>query len=163
MDNSNKLNFINYRSLCNVIAIFGGMFAVVSALAPDTIAQLFNISRSGSSSVNWVNQDRTVWITLGSLSLLASWARFVVEVYAQKIFMKFFSVFFGAFAISNALHGIESGANVNSISIASIAGLLALSWFCWMNGRGVEPNTKKLASNQPISVISQEDSQKASG
>ena len=163
MDNSNKLNFINYRSLCNVIAIFGGMFAVVSALAPDTIAQLFNISRSGSSSANWVNQDRTVWITLGSLSLLASWARFVVEVYAQKIFMKFFSVFFGAFAISNALHGIESGANVNSISIASIAGLLALSWFCWMNGRGVEPNTKKLASNQAISVISQEDSQKASG
>ena len=163
MDNSNKLNFINYRSLCNVIAIFGGMFAVVSALAPDTIAQLFNISRSGSSSANWVNQDRTVWITLGSLSLLASWGRFVVEVYAQKIFMKFFSVFFGAFAISNALHGIESGANVNSISIASIAGLLALSWFCWMNGRGVEPNTKKLASNQPISVISQEDSQKASG
>tara|TARA_B100000131_G_scaffold92902_2_gene89759 strand:+ start:3286 stop:3777 length:492 start_codon:yes stop_codon:yes gene_type:complete len=163
MDNSNKLNFVNYRSLCNVIAIFGGMFAVVSALAPDTIAQLFNISRSGSSSANWVNQDRTVWITLGSLSLLASWARFVVEVYAQKIFMKFFSVFFGAFAISNALHGIESGANVNSISIASIAGLLALSWFCWMNGRGVEPNTKKLASNQPISVISQEDSQKASG
>ena len=163
MDNSNKLNFINYRSLCNVIAIFGGMFAVVSALAPDTIAQLFNISRSGSSSANWVNQDRTVWITLGSLSLLASWARFVVEVYAQKIFMKFFSVFFGAFAISNALHGIESGANINSISIASIAGLLALSWFCWMNGRGVEPNTKKLASNQPISVISQEDSQKASG
>ena len=163
MDNSNKLNFVNYRSLCNVIAIFGGMFAVVSALAPDTIAQLFNISRSGSSSVNWVNQDRTVWITLGSLSLLASWGRFVVEVYAQKIFMKFFSVFFGAFAISNALHGIESGANVNSISIASIAGLLALSWFCWMNGRGVEPNTKKLASNQPISVISQEDSQKASG
>jgi len=163
MDNSNKLNFINYRSLCNVIAIFGGMFAVVSALAPDTIAQLFNISRSGSSSANWVNQDRTVWITLGSLSLLASWARFVVEVYAQKIFMKFFSVFFGAFAISNALHGIESGANVNSISIASIAGLLALSWFCWMNGRGVEPNTKQLASNQPISVIPQEDSQKASG
>ena len=163
MDNSNKLNFVNYRSLCNVIAIFGGMFAVVSALAPDTIAQLFNISRSGSSSANWVNQDRTVWITLGSLSLLASWGRFVVEVYAQKIFMKFFSVFFGAFAISNALHGIESGANVNSISIASIAGLLALSWFCWMNGRGVEPNTKKLASNQPISVISQEDSQKASG
>ena len=163
MDNSNKLNFVNYRSLCNVIAIFGGMFAVVSALAPDTIAQLFNISRSGLSSANWVNQDRTVWITLGSLSLLASWGRFVVEVYAQKIFMKFFSVFFGAFAISNALHGIESGANVNSISIASIAGLLALSWFCWMNGRGVEPNTKKLASNQPISVISQEDSQKASG
>ena len=163
MNNSSKLNFIDYKSLCNVIAIFGGMFAVVSALAPDTIAQLFNISRTGSSNANWVNQDRTVWITLGSLSLLASWARFVVEVYAQKIFMKFFSVFFGAFAISNALHGIESGANVNSISIASIGGLLALSWFCWMNGRGVEPNTKKLASNQPISVISQEDSQKASG
>ena len=97
MNNSSKLNFIDYKSLCNVIAIFGGMFAVVSALAPDTIAQLFNISRSGSSNANWVNQDRTVWITLGSLSLLASWARFVVEVYAQKIFMKFFSVFFGAF------------------------------------------------------------------
>ena len=163
MDNSNKLNFINYRSLCNVIAIFGGMFAVVSALAPDTIAQLFNISRSGSSSANWVNQDRTVWITLGSLALLASWARFVVEVYAQKILMKFFSVFFGAFAVSNTLHGIESGAIVNSISIASIAGLLTLSWFCWINGRGVEPNTKKLTTNQPISVISQEDSQQASG
>ena len=77
--------------------------------------------------------------------------------------MKFFSVFFGAFAVSNTLHGIETNAIIDSVSIASISGLIALSWFCWVNGRGVEPNTKKLSANQQISVIASEENQKASG
>ena len=163
MNNSKAFNFVNYKSICSAIAIFGGIFTVVSALAPDTVSQLFNISNSSSSTANWVSGGRTTWITVGSLALLASWGRFIDEIYAQKILMKFFSVFFGAFAISNTLNGIETGALIHSISIASIAGLGLVSWFCWVNGKGVEPNTKKLASNQKISVLPSEENQKDTG
>tara|TARA_B100000586_G_C20064149_1_gene407678 strand:- start:336 stop:827 length:492 start_codon:yes stop_codon:yes gene_type:complete len=163
MNNLKALNFINYKSICNAVAIFGGIFAVVSALAPDTLSQLFNISSNSPESANWVSGSRTTWITVGSLALLASWGRFIDEVYAQKVLMKFFSVFFGAFAISNALNGIESGAVIHSVSIASIAGLSVISWLCWANGRGVEPNTKKLSSNQTISVLPSEEEKKVTG
>lgn len=163
MNNSKAFNFVNYKSICNAIAIFGGIFAVVSALAPDTLAQLFNISNSSPETANWVSGDRTTWITVGSLALLASWGRFIDEVYAQKILMKFFSVFFGAFAISNTLNGIETGAVIHSVSMASIAGLAAISWFCWMNGRGVEPNTKKLSSSQTISVLPSDENKQETG
>ena len=77
--------------------------------------------------------------------------------------MNFYSVFFGAFAISNTLNGIETGAVIHSISLASIAGLSTLSWFCWINGKGVEPNTEKPGANQIISVLPSEESQQASG
>ena len=163
MNNQRILNFVNYKSLCNSIAIFGAIFAVVSALAPDTLANLFNTSNSNIVAANWVSEGRVTWITVASLSLLASWGRFIEEAYAQKVLMKFFSVIFGAFAISNILNGIETGAIAHSISSASIAGLVTLSWFCWINGRGVEPNTKKLSSDQKVSVFPTEESQKASG
>jgi hypothetical protein len=163
MNNTRIINFVNYKSLCNSVAILGAIFAVVSALAPDTLAKLFNISNNSSVASNWVNAGRITWITVGCLSLLASWGRFIEEIYAQKVLMKFFSVIFGAFAISNALNGIETGAVPHPISMGSIAGLVTLSWFCWVNGRGVEPNTKLLSSNQRVSVLPTEESQKASG
>jgi len=34
---------------------------------------------------------------------------------------------------------------------------------CWANGRGVEPNTKKLSSNQTISVLPSEEEKKVTG
>ena len=163
MNNTRIINFVNYKSLCNSIAIIGAIFAVVSALAPDTVAKLFNISNNSAVATNWVSGGRITWITVGSLSLLASWGRFIEEVYAQKVLMKFFSVIFGAFAISNALNGIETGAVVHSISLGSIAGLCTLSWFCWVNGKGVEPNIKQLSSNQKVSVLPTEENQQASG
>jgi len=163
MSNQRILNFVNFKSLCNSIAIFGAIFAVVSALAPDTLAQMFNMPNKTISSPNWVSEGRVTWITVGSISLLASWGRFIEEVYAQKVLMKFFSVIFGSFAISNILNGIEGSAVVHPISLASIAGLGVLSWFCWANGRGIEPNIKQLSANQKVSVFPTEESQKASG
>ena len=78
-------SILSYKALCNVIAILGGIFAVVSALAPDTISGLYDMTSKATESDNWVNAGRTSWIATGSVAFLASWARFVEEIYAQKI------------------------------------------------------------------------------
>ena len=162
--NITKLESIfSYKALCNVIAILGGIFAVVSALAPDTISGLYDMTSKATESDNWVNAGRTSWIATGSVAFLASWARFVEEIYAQKIIMKFFSFFMGAFALSNVLHGIEKTASLHPFSIGSLAALFLLSWFCWIMSRGVEPNTKSLGSSNKITVLPSDEDKEASG
>tara|TARA_B100001996_G_scaffold12503_1_gene10492 strand:+ start:1004 stop:1498 length:495 start_codon:yes stop_codon:yes gene_type:complete len=145
--------FSDYKTINNVIAILSGLVAIALVLAPSTIATIFNISYLSQGQGSWVNSSRVVWILCVSISLLSNWARFVDEIYAQKIIMRFYSVIFAGFALSNFLGGIESNVPVHSISIALIAVLIAMASMCWNNSRGIEPNTKAINSSKTVSLI----------
>jgi len=145
--------FSDYKTMNNVIAIFSGLVAVALVLAPATISTIFNISYLSQSQGSWINSSRVVWILCISISLLSNWARFVDEIYAQKIIMRFYSVMFVGFALSNFLGGIESNVPVQSTSLAFIAVLIAVASMCWNNSRGIEPNTKAINSSNTVSLI----------
>jgi len=145
--------FSDYKTINNVIAIFGGLVAVALVLAPATISTIFNISYLSQTQGSWINSSRIVWILCISISLLSNWARFVDEIYAQKIIMRFYSVMFAGFALSNFLGGIESNVPVQSTSLAFIAVLIAVASMCWSNSRGIEPNTKAINSSNTVSLI----------
>jgi len=145
--------FSDYKTMNNVIAIFSGLVAVALVLAPATISTIFNISYLSQSQGSWINSSRVVWILCISISLLSNWARFVDEIYAQKIIMRFYSVMFAGFALSNFLGGIESNVPVQSTSLAFIAVLIAVASMCWSNSRGIEPNTKAINSSNTVSLI----------
>ena len=145
--------FSDYKTMNNVIAIFSGLVAVALVLAPATISTIFNVSYLSQSQGSWINSSRVVWILCISISLLSNWARFVDEIYAQKIIMRFYSVMFAGFALSNFLGGIESNVPVQSTSLAFIAVLIAVASMCWNNSRGIEPNTKAINSSNTVSLI----------
>ena len=145
--------FSDYKTINNVIAIFSGFVAVALILAPATISTIFNINYLSQAQGSWINSSRVVWIMCISISLLSNWARFVDEVYAQKIIMRFYSILFAGFALSNLLGGIESNVPVQSVSLAFIAVLIAMAWMCWNNSRGIEPNTKAINSLNTVSLI----------
>ena len=145
--------FSDYKTMNNVIAIFSGLVAVALVLAPATISTIFNVSYLSQSQGSWINSSRVVWILCISISLLSNWARFVDEIYAQKIIMRFYSVMFVGFALSNFLGGIESNVPVQSTSLAFIAVLIAVASMCWNNSRGIEPNTKAVNSSNTVSLI----------
>ena len=148
---NNKIS--DYKTINNVIAISSGFVAVALILAPATISTIFNISYLSQTQGSWINSSRVVWIMCISISLLSNWARFVDEVYAQKIIMRFYSILFAGFALSNLLGGIESNVPVQSVSLAFIAVLIAMAWMCWNNSRGIEPNTKAINSLNTVSLI----------
>ena len=145
--------FSDYKTINNVIAIFSGLVAVALVLAPATISTIFNVSYLSQAQGSWINSSRVVWILCISISLLSNWARFVDEIYAQKIIMRFYSVMFAGFALSNFLGGIESNVPVQSTSIAFITVLIAVASMCWNNSRGIEPNTKAINSPNTVSLI----------
>jgi hypothetical protein len=145
--------FSDYKTINNVIAISSGLVAVALILAPATISTIFNISYLSQTQGSWINSSRIVWILCISISLLSNWARFVDEIYAQKIIMRFYSVMFAGFALSNFLGGIESNVPVQSTSLAFIAVLIAVASMCWSNSRGIEPNTKAINSSNTVSLI----------
>ncbi len=145
--------FSDYKTINNVIAIFSGFVAVALILAPATISTIFNVNYLSQAQGSWINSSRVVWIMCIAISLLSNWARFVDEVYAQKIIMRFYSIMFAGFALSNFLGGIESNVPVQSVSLAFIAVLTAMAWMCWNNSRGIEPNTKAINSLNTVSLI----------
>ncbi len=145
--------FSDYKTINNVIAIFSGLVAVALVLAPATISTIFNLNYLSQAQGSWINSSRVVWILCISISLLSNWARFVDEIYAQKIIMRFYSIMFSGFAVSNFLGGIESNVPVQSTSIAFIAVLIAVASMCWNNSRGIEPNTKAINSSNTVSLI----------
>jgi len=145
--------FSDYKTMNNVIAIFSGLVAVALVLAPATISTIFNISYLSQSQGSWINSSRVVWILCISISLLSNWARFVDEIYAQKIIMRFYSVMFAGFALSNFLGGVESSVPVQSASMAFISVLIVMALMCWSNSRGIEPNTKAINSSNTVSLI----------
>ena len=148
---NNKIS--DYKTINNVIAIVTGFIAITLVIAPSTISTVFNISYLSQAQGSWINSSRVVWILCVSISLLSNWARFVDEIYAQKIIMRFYSVMFAGFALSNFLGGIESNVPVQSTSIAFIAVLIAVATMCWNNSRGIEPNTKAINSSNTVSLI----------
>ena len=81
--------FSDYKTINNVIIIFSAFVAVALVLAPATISTIFNISYLSQAQGSWINSSRVVWILCISISLLSNWARFVDEIYAQKIIMRF--------------------------------------------------------------------------
>ena len=145
--------FSDYKTINNVIAIFSGLIAVALILAPATISTIFNISYLSQAQGSWINSSRVVWILCISISLLSNWARFVDEIYAQKIIMRFYSVMFAGFALSNFLGGVESSVPVQSASMAFISVLIVMALMCWSNSRGIEPNTKAINSSNTVSLI----------
>ena len=145
--------FSDYKTVNNVIAIFSGLVAVGLVLAPATISTIFNVSYLSQAQGSWINSSRVVWILCISISLLSNWARFVDEIYAQKIIMRFYSIIFAGFALSNFLGGIESNVPVHSVSMALIVVLTAMAMMCWNNSRGIEPNTKAINSSNTVSLI----------
>ena len=148
---NNKIT--DYKTINNVIAIFSGLVGVALVLAPATISSVFNISYLSQAQGSWINSSRVVWILCISISLLSNWARFIDEIYAQKIIMRFYSIMFAGFALSNFLGGIESNVPVQSTSLAFIAVLIAVASMCWNNSRGIEPNTKAVNSSNTVSLI----------
>ena len=121
------------------------------------IRDRFNITYLSQDVGSWVNSSRVVWILCISISLLSSWARYIEEIYAQKIIMRFYSVMFTGFALSNFLGGVESNVPVHSVSVAFITVLASVGWMCWNNSRGIEPNTKAINSSNTVSLINNSD------
>ena len=113
------------------------------------------------STGSWFNSSRVVWITSLSITLLALWARYIEEVYAQKILLKFYSFFIGSLAISNFFGGIENTVSNHPLSIGLIGVMIVLSSICWIQSRGVVPNIKMLNSESNISIINTEESRRA--
>ena len=149
--------FTDYKTINTVIAIVGGLIAIGLAIAPSTVSVIFNITYLSQDFGSWVNSSRVVWILCISISLLSSWARYIEEIYAQKIIMRFYSVMFTGFALSNFLGGVESNVPVHSVSVAFIAVLASVGWMCWNNSRGIEPNTKAINSSNTVSLINNSD------
>tara|TARA_B100001029_G_scaffold91956_1_gene75361 strand:- start:2740 stop:3234 length:495 start_codon:yes stop_codon:yes gene_type:complete len=149
--------FTDYKTINTVIAIFGGLIAIALAIAPSTVSVIFNITYLSQDLGSWVNSSRVVWILCISISLLSSWARYIEEIYAQKIIMRFYSVMFTGFALSNFLGGVESNVPVHSVSVAFITVLASVGWMCWNNSRGIEPNTKAINSSNTVSLINNSD------
>ena len=147
----------DYKTINNVIAISSGFIAVGLVIAPSTISTIFNINYLTQSQGSWINSSRVVWIICVSISLLSNWARFIDEIYAQKIIMRFYSIMFSGFALSNLFGGIESSVSIHSLSLAFIAVLSVMAWMCWSNSRGIEPNTKAINSSNTVSLINNED------
>lgn len=152
--------FSDYKTINTVIAIVGGLIAIALAIAPFTVSNIFNITYLSQDVGSWVNSSRVVWILCISISLLSSWARYIEEIYAQKIIMRFYSVMFAGLALSNFLGGVESNVSVHSVSIAFIIVLAVVAWMCWNNSRGIEPNTKKINSLNSVSYINDLDEDK---
>ena len=148
---NNKIS--DYKTINNVIAITSGFIAIALVIAPATISTIFNVNYLTQSQGSWINSSRVVWIICISISLLSNWARFIDEIYAQKIIMRFYSVMFMGFAVSNLFGGIESNVPIHSLSLAFIAVLFAMAWMCWNNSRGIEPNTKAINSSNTVSLI----------
>ena len=152
--------FTDYKTINTVIAIVGGLTAITLAIAPFTVSNIFNITYLSQDVGSWVNSSRVVWILCISISLLSSWARYIEEIYAQKIIMRFYSLMFAGFALSNFLGGVESNVPVHSVSVAFIIVLAVVAWMCWNNSRGIEPNTKKINSLNSVSYINDLDEDK---
>jgi len=148
---NNKIS--DYKTINNVIAIVSGFIAIALVIAPSTISTIFNINYLNQSQGSWINSSRVVWIICISISLLSNWARFIDEIYAQKVVMRFYSVMFTGFAVSNLFGGIESNVPIHSLSLAFIAVLSAMAWMCWNNSRGIIPNTKAINSSNTVSLV----------
>ena len=69
---NNKIS--DYKTINNVIAIFSGLTAIILVLAPNTVANVFNVNYLSQADGSWINSTRVVAIVCVSLSLLASWA-----------------------------------------------------------------------------------------
>ena len=88
---------------------------------------------------------------------MALWARYVQEIYAQKILLKFYGFFIGALAISNFFGGIENNVQNHPLSIALFAVMIVLSSVCWIKSKGVVPNTKILNTESKFSILNSEE------
>ena len=88
MEKNTYLESINFMSINIVIAVLSGLITVVLALAPNTISGLLRLEYTIQSTGSWFNSSRIVWITSLSITLLALWARYIQEIYAQKILLK---------------------------------------------------------------------------
>ena len=152
--------FTDYKTINTVIAIVGGLISIALAIAPFTVSNIFNVTYLSQDVGSWVNSSRVVWILGISISLLSSWARYIEEIYSQKIIMRFYSLMFAGFALSNFLGGVESNVPVHSVSVAFIIVLAVVAWMCWNNSRGIEPNTKKINSLNSVSYINDLDEDK---
>jgi len=148
---NNKIS--DYKTINNVIAIVTGFIAITLVIAPSTISTIFNVNYLTQTQGSWINSSRVVWITCISISLLSNWARFIDEVYAQKVIMRFYSVMFTGFAVSNLFGGVESSVPIHSLSLAFIVVLSAMALMCWSNSRGIVPNTKAINSSNTVSLI----------
>lgn len=157
MEKNTYLESINFKSINVVIAILSGLITVVLALAPNTISGLLRLEYTIQSNGSWFNSSRIVWITSLSITLLALWARYIQEIYAQKILLKFYSFFIGSLAISNFFGGIENTVQNHPFSLGLLGVMIVLSSVCWMKSRGVVPNTKVLNSESKFSVLNSEE------
>ena len=157
MEKNTYLESINFMSINIVIAVISGLITVVLALAPNTISGLLRLEYTIQSTGSWFNSSRIVWITSLSITLLALWARYIQETYAQKILLKFYSFFIGSLAISNFFGGIENTVQNHPLSLGLLGVMIVLSSVCWMKSRGVVPNTKVLNSESKFSVLNSEE------
>jgi hypothetical protein len=157
MEKNTYLESINFMSINIVIAVLSGLITVVLALAPNTISGLLRLEYTIQSTGSWFNSSRIVWITSLSITLLALWARYIQEIYAQKILLKFYSFFIGSLAISNFFGGIENTVQNHPLSLGLLGVMVVLSSICWMKSRGVVPNTKVLNSESKFSVLNSEE------
>ena len=157
MEKNTYLDSINFKSINVVIASIAGLITIVLALAPNTISGLLKLEYVVQSTGSWFNSSRVVWITSLSITLLSLWARYIQEVYAQKILLKFYSFFIGALAVSNFFGGIENTVQNHPLSLAFLSVMIVLSFVCWMKSRGVVPNTKILNSESKFSVLNSEE------
>ena len=157
MGKNTYLESINFKSINVVIAMLSGLITVVLALAPNTISGLLRLEYTIQSTGSWFNSSRIVWITSLSITLLALWARYIQEIYAQKILLKFYSFFIGSLAISNFFGGIENTVQNHPLSLGLLGVMIVLSSVCWMKSRGVVPNTKVLNSESKFSVLNSEE------
>ena len=157
MEKNTHLDSIDFKSINVVIAMLSGLVTIALALAPNTVSTLLKIEYSVQTTASWFNSSRVLWITSLSITLLALWARYINEVYAQKILLKFYSFFIGALAISNFFGGIENTVLSHSISFGFIGVMLVLSSICWIKSRGIVPNTKMLNSEGTLSVFNSEE------
>ena len=157
MEKNTYLESINFMSINIVIAVISGLITVVLALAPNTISGLLRLEYTIQSTGSWFNSNRIVWITSLSITLLALWARYIQEIYAQKILLKFYSFFIGSLAVSNFFGGIENTVQNHPLSLGLLGVMVVLSSICWMKSRGVVPNTKVLNSESKFSVLNSEE------
>tara|TARA_B100000902_G_scaffold210653_1_gene200344 strand:+ start:11 stop:514 length:504 start_codon:yes stop_codon:yes gene_type:complete len=157
MEKNTYLESINFMSINIVIAVLSGLITVVLALAPNTISGLLRLEYTIQSTGSWFNSSRIVWITSLSITLLALWARYIQEIYAQKILLKFYSFFIGSLAVSNFFGGIENTVPNHPLSLGLLGVMVVLSSICWMKSRGVVPNTKVLNSESKFSVLNSEE------
>ena len=157
MEKNTYLESINFMSINVVIAVLSWLITVVLALAPNTISGLLRLEYTIQSTGSWFNSSRIVWITSLSITLLALWARYIQEIYAQKILLKFYSFFIGSLAVSNFFGGIENTVQNHPLSLGLLGVMVVLSSICWMKSRGVVPNTKVLNSESKFSVLNSEE------